>query len=73
MAATEQAIRNIVQEVLAELGKRPTAGGPSSPVSRPSAPNGIPVRNSANAGSFARGPETGRGTLGVFQVRAELR
>ena len=67
--ATEQAIRTIVQEVLAELGKRPQGSSqPSVPARRDQpAPNGIPVRNAGNVGSYSRGPETGRGTLGVFQ------
>ncbi len=59
MQANETAIRSVVEQVLAQLGKRPApAAAP-----RPSNPNGIPV---VSAGSAPR--SSGGGNGGVFQT-----
>ncbi len=64
----EQAIRTVVQEVLAKLGKGPLAPSPA-PVSGP----GIPVVKSNGSGGphFMPGPQPASGREGVFSTTGD--
>lgn len=56
MQTNETAIRSVVEQVLAQLGKRPAPGAPK--------PNGIPVVSASSNGFHA----SGSGSGGVFQT-----
>jgi len=56
MQTNETAIRSVVEQVLAQLGKRPVPGAPK--------PNGIPVVSASSNGYHA----SGSGSSGVFQT-----
>ena len=66
MQPNETAIRSVVEQVLAQLGKRPAPGGPASLNPQPIPPkaNGIPVVSASSNGYRP----SGSGNNGVFQT-----
>ena len=69
MQTTESAIRTVVEEVLAELGKTPkqvNGGSSDGPHFRPSNPNGIPVVSSGSSAVASSAYVGKTGNYGVF-------
>lgn len=66
MQTTETAIRAVVEEVLAELGKTPRQVN-GTRTDKPSNPHGIPVVSSG-AAKTAAPSSSGRGSYGVFET-----
>ena len=60
MQTNETAIRSVVEQVLAQLGKRPAPGSAPQPKA-----NGIPVVSASNSNGYRPG---GGGNWGVFQT-----
>ncbi|REJ73602.1 MAG: aldehyde dehydrogenase EutE [Planctomycetota bacterium] len=68
MPATEQTIRSVVEEVLAELGKRPGTGGGAPPARVNGNGSGIPVMSAGRPARVSAGAAaSGGGDWGVFQ------